>query len=150
MRSLKSFSSTTSMSFLFFRHTKSLVYVPFKYCLLSDDNKIKMARKPWKNQKENPVGCTEKDKKWKVTKPFENVFPCWCHFISSIIFSEISSKFSRELCSSKLITQSFQTSFGIEMESYSIYQDGSYQDDPSNHIKIYMFHIYIYIYIYIV
>ena len=31
--------------------------------LLFDDNKIKMASKPWKKQKENPVGCTGEGKK---------------------------------------------------------------------------------------
>ena len=31
--------------------------------LLFDDNKIKMARKPGKIWKENPVGCTREDKK---------------------------------------------------------------------------------------
>ena len=31
--------------------------------LLFDDNKIKMARKPGKKQKENPVGCTGESKK---------------------------------------------------------------------------------------
>ena len=30
--------------------------------LLFDDNKIKMARKPGKKKKENPVGCTRKVK----------------------------------------------------------------------------------------
>ena len=29
-----------------------------KLLLLFDNNKIKMARKPWKKQKENTVGCT--------------------------------------------------------------------------------------------
>ena len=30
----------------------------FLYCCCCDDNKIKMARKPGKKQKENPIGCT--------------------------------------------------------------------------------------------
>ena len=30
--------------------------------LLFDDNKVKMARKPVKKQKENPVGCTGEGK----------------------------------------------------------------------------------------
>ena len=29
------------------------------------DDKIKMARKPGKKQKENPVGCTGKGKRWE-------------------------------------------------------------------------------------
>ena len=34
----------------------------FRCC---DDNKIKMARKPGKKQKQNPVGCTGEGKRWK-------------------------------------------------------------------------------------
>ena len=30
--------------------------------LLFDDNKVRLARKPGKNQKENPVGCTGEGK----------------------------------------------------------------------------------------
>ena len=33
--------------------------------LLFDDNEVKMARKPGKKQKENPVACTGEDKRWK-------------------------------------------------------------------------------------
>ena len=33
--------------------------------MLFDDNEIKMARKPVKKQKENPVGCTGEGKRWK-------------------------------------------------------------------------------------
>ena len=33
--------------------------------LLFDDNKIKMARKPGKKQKQNPVRCTGEGKRWK-------------------------------------------------------------------------------------
>ena len=33
--------------------------------LLFDDNRVKMARKPGKKQKENPVGCTGERKRWK-------------------------------------------------------------------------------------
>ena len=33
--------------------------------LLHDDNKIKMARKPGKKQKENRVGCIGEGKRWK-------------------------------------------------------------------------------------
>ena len=41
---------------------KSVDFHHFICCLLlSDDNKVKMARKPGKKQKENPVGCTRKD-----------------------------------------------------------------------------------------
>ena len=35
-----------------------------------DDSNIKMARKPWKNQKGNPLECTRKCKRWKeIIKP---------------------------------------------------------------------------------
>ena len=36
--------------------------------MLFDDNEIKMARKPVKKQKENPVGCTGEGKRWKGNK----------------------------------------------------------------------------------
>ena len=35
------------------------------WLLLFDDNKMKMARKPGKKQKENPVGCTGEGKRCK-------------------------------------------------------------------------------------
>ena len=34
--------------------------------LLFDGNKEKMARKPGKEQKENPIGYTEEGKRWKI------------------------------------------------------------------------------------
>ena len=45
----------------------STVHLKMYWCLLFDD-KIKMARKPGKKQKENPVGCTEERKIWKENK----------------------------------------------------------------------------------
>ena len=41
---------------------KTPIHVVYAPILLFDDNKIKMARKPEKKQKENPVGCTEEGK----------------------------------------------------------------------------------------
>ena len=37
----------------------------FWFLLLVVDNKMKMARKPGKKQKENPVRCSGEDKRWK-------------------------------------------------------------------------------------
>ena len=36
--------------------------------LLFDDNKVKIARKPGKKQKKNPVGCNGEAKRWKGNK----------------------------------------------------------------------------------
>ena len=35
------------------------------YVVLFGDNKIQMARKPGKKQKENSAGCTREDKRWR-------------------------------------------------------------------------------------
>ena len=37
-------------------------------CRCCDDNKINMARKPEKKQKESPVGCPGEAKSWKGNK----------------------------------------------------------------------------------
>ena len=42
-------------------HKKIYIYIYLQ--LLFDDNKIKMARKPGKKQKENMVGCTGEGKR---------------------------------------------------------------------------------------
>ena len=39
--------------------------IKLRFLLLFNDNKIRMARKPGKKQKENPVGCTGESKRWK-------------------------------------------------------------------------------------
>ena len=40
-------------------------FLPTLLLLLFDDNKIKVARKPGKKQKQNPVGCTREGKRPK-------------------------------------------------------------------------------------
>ena len=47
------------------RNTVTCGWYQQKLLLLFDDNKIKMARKPAKKQKENPVECTGEGKRWK-------------------------------------------------------------------------------------
>ena len=41
------------------------LFIQCSFMLLFDDNKIQMARKPGKKQKENPVEFTGEDEKWK-------------------------------------------------------------------------------------